>query len=153
MLLDGDNRWLIAEDKYRGVHQSVPDPEHPATRYMDERDLPFIGGISAATEALCRDLPQLFDGLPTVPDYWRLQLANSAFCLRNGYHSLFETLYIAARYEPRASDSVGAQLLELFESSRDSAAASLYRDLMALLQPVLDEGLRSEERLTPSPVG
>ncbi|NNJ15300.1 hypothetical protein CSV86_008635 [Pseudomonas putida CSV86] len=152
-LLAGDNRWLIAEDKYRSTHQWVPDPLHPATRYMDELDTPFIGGISAATEALCRDLPQLFDGLPSLPEYWRFQLANSAFWLRNGYHSLFETLYMAARYEPLAEGSVGDQLLALFDRGRDHPASALYRDLMALLRPLIDQGLSGEERLAPDPAG
>lgn len=152
-LLAADNQWLIAEDKYRGAHQAVPDPQHPSSLYMDELDTPFIGGISTATEALCRDLPQLFDGLPDVPDYWRFQLANSAFWLRNGYHSLFETLYVAARYEPLAGDSVGDRLLALFDNSRDAAPASLYQGIMALLQPLLDRDLPTEQQLTPAPAG
>ncbi|OLS62889.1 hypothetical protein [Pseudomonas putida] len=152
-LAGGDNRWLIAEDKYRGAHQWAPDPQHPATAYMDDLDAPFIGGISVTTEALCRDLPQLFDGLPTLPDYWRFQLANSAFWLRNGYHSLFETLYLAARYEPLVEGSVGARLLALFDRSRNAAPLALYQDLMALLQPVLDRDLPSDQRLAAAPGG
>ncbi|MDU9388998.1 hypothetical protein [Pseudomonas sp. zfem002] len=149
-LLAADNSWLIAEDKYRGYHQYRADPRHPHSHYMDQLDSPFSGGVSGVTEALCRGLPGLFDGPPSVTRYWRFQLANSAFWLRNGYHSLFETLYVAACEEPPAAEAIGTRLQELFErcSAVGTPAGALYDGAMALILPLVNRDLAAAERLS-----
>lgn len=152
VLLAADNSWLVAQDKYRGYHQYVPDPQHPLGVQMDALDTPFTGGVSGATQALCDDLPTLLDGAPAVADYWRFQLANSAFWLRNGYHSLFETLHVAARNEP-PGEGIGVQMLELFDRCQalDSAPGALYEGAMALVLPLVNDDLPAADRLHVSP--
>ncbi|MHA6195628.1 hypothetical protein ACX3YG_14785 [Pseudomonas wadenswilerensis] len=149
-LLAADDSWLLGEDKYRGYHQFVVDPQHPYSRRMHQLDVPFTGGISAVTGALSRKAPWLFEGLPTLSAYWRFQLANSAFWLRNGYHSLFETLYAAACEEPVAEDGIGVALLTLFERCRavETAPGALYDGAMALLLPLLNRDLAPADRLS-----
>lgn len=148
-LLAADNRWVIAEDKYRGYLQYVADPQHPQTRVMETLDVPFTGGISRVTEVLSREFTKLLEEPPTLVDYWRFQLANSAFWLRNGYHSLFETLYVAACQEPSGPEGIGTPLLALFERCRaaDSAPGALYDGAMALILPLVNSDLALAERL------
>ncbi len=150
ILFGVDDSWLVPEDKYRGYHQFVADPEHPHSRRMHQLDVPFTGGISEVMHAWSSKVPWLLDGLPTLTAYWRFQLVNSAFWLRNGYHSLFETLYMAAVEEPVAEDGIGVALLALFERCRalETAPAALYDGTMVLLLPLLNRGLAPTDQLS-----
>lgn len=140
---------VIAEDKYRGYHRFGIDPDSATGAYMDELDVPFTGGLSAQVEALCRNIPELYARLPGLQTYWRLQLAICAFLLRNGYHSFFETIYLAARYEPALPGAVGARLLALFDRCRQPQTGSgvLYRGAAELVLVLVNQGLSQERHL------
>lgn len=155
VLLAAEGGWLIAEDKYRGYNQYFADPQSPVGLYMEELDCPFVGGLSSVTASVCRELPLLFDGEPSLADYWCLQLAFAAFLLRNGYHSFFETIYQAARFEPQVADGIGEQLLELFDRCRapDTGAGALYQGCCALILPLVNDDLAQGLHLRPPRFG
>lgn len=134
---------VIVEDKYRGYHRSRIDPVSATGAYMDALDTPFIGGISEQVEALCRNLPALHRELSGLDGYWRVQLAIAAFLLRNGYHSFFEAIYPAARYEPAQSGGIGAGLLALFDRCRGPQATggALYQGAGRLILPLVNHDL------------
>lgn len=140
---------VITEDKYRGYHRFRIDPDSATGAYMDALDVPFMGGLSGQAEMLCRNLPALYDGQPGLDIYWRLHLAISAYMLRNGYHSFFETLYLAARHEPALSGAIGGRLLALFDRCRQPQAGSgaLYRGAAELVLPLVNGGLSPEHHL------
>ncbi|MDC9620245.1 TcdA/TcdB pore-forming domain-containing protein [Xenorhabdus sp. XENO-7] len=141
---DGSN--LIKDDKYRSYNQFRPDPENKATRYMNDLDTPFVGGISGTTQTVSNVLPELFGDTLSVKEYWNFQMANAAFMIRNGYHSFFETFYVAARYEPKSADSIGKGMLQMFDEYRaegreKALQGELYDGVMAHVLPIINQGL------------
>ncbi|MGZ0703177.1 TcdA/TcdB pore-forming domain-containing protein [Pseudomonas piscis] len=149
-----DATLVIADDKYRSYNQFRPDPGNIATRYMGDLDTPFVGGISGTTQTVSNALPELFEGAPSVKQYWQFQMANAAFMIRNGYHSFFETLYVAARYEPQGPDSIGQDLLQMFdryraEGSQQALHGELYDGVMARVLPIVNQGLPAAEEFHP----
>ncbi|RXU65576.1 cytotoxin [Pseudomonas protegens] len=149
-----DAPLLIADDKYRSYSQFRPDPDNPATRYMNDLDTPFVGGISGTTQTVSNALPELFGQGLSVKQYWQFQMANAAFMIRNGYHSFFETLYVAARYEPQGPGSIGPQLLQMFdryraEGSREALHGKLYDGVMARVLPIVNQGRAASEEFHP----
>lgn len=146
--------WLVEDDKYRSYNQFRPDPENVATRYMNDLDTPFVGGISGTTQTVSNALPELFGGALSVKQYWQFQMANAAFMIRNGYHSFFETLYVAARYEPQGADSIGQDMLQMFDRYRaegheQALQGELYDGVMARVLPIVNEGLPASEQFHP----
>ncbi|WP_025127307.1 TcdA/TcdB pore-forming domain-containing protein [Pseudomonas sp. PH1b] len=142
--------WLIADDKYRSYNQFRPDPANPASRYMSDLDTPFVGGISGTTQTVSNVLPELFGGALSVKQYWQFQMANAAFMIRNGYHSFFETLYVAARYEPQGPDSIGPDVLQMFDryraqGSTQALQGELYDGVMERVLPLVNQGLPASE--------
>ncbi|WP_422420424.1 TcdA/TcdB pore-forming domain-containing protein [Pseudomonas sp. GZD-222] len=151
---NGDGSSQIKDDKYRSYNQFRPDPKNPATRYMNDLDTPFVGGISGTTQTVSNVLPELFGGALNVKQYWQFQMANAAFMIRNGYHSFFETLYVAARYEPQEEGSIGKDLLRMFdqyraEGSHRALQGELYEGVMARILPIINEGLPVAEQFYP----
>ncbi|MGY1448442.1 TcdA/TcdB pore-forming domain-containing protein [Pseudomonas chlororaphis] len=149
-----DTTFLIADDKYRSYSQFRPDPGNAATRYMNDLDTPFVGGISGTTQTVSNALPELFGGALSVKQYWQFQMANAAFMIRNGYHSFFETLYVAARYEPQGPGSIGQDLLQMFdryraEGSQEALHGELYDGVMARVLPIVNQGLPAAEEFHP----
>lgn len=149
-----DAALLIQDDKYRSYSQFRPDPNNEATRYMNDLDTPFVGGISGTTQTVSNALPELFGSAPSVKQYWQFQMANAAFMIRNGYHSFFETLYVAARYEPQGPDSIGKDLLQTFdryraEGRREALHGELYDAVMARVLPIVNQGLAPSEEFHP----
>ncbi|ROL62627.1 cytotoxin [Pseudomonas protegens] len=149
-----DAALLIQDDKYRSYSQFRPDPNNEATRYMNDLDTPFVGGISGTTQTVSNALPELFGSAPSVKQYWQFQMANAAFMIRNGYHSFFETLYVAARYEPQGPDSIGQDLLQTFdryraEGRREALHGELYDAVMARVLPIVNQGLAPSEEFHP----
>ncbi|WP_095153713.1 hypothetical protein [Pseudomonas sp. Irchel 3E13] len=144
-----DDDWLIAEDKYRGYHQFVHEPDSLASRYMESLDSPFVAGISPICAVLSGELPQWFGRVPAPEDYWRFQLAISAFLLRNGHHGFFETIYVAARYEPPWPGAIGVLLLALFDRCREPGTGSgaLYQGAMALILPLVNRDIEPSRQL------
>ncbi|WP_340622197.1 TcdA/TcdB pore-forming domain-containing protein [Xenorhabdus siamensis] len=138
---DGSN--LIKDDKYRSYNQFRPDPKNKATLYMNDLDTPFVGGISGTTQTVSNVLPQLFDVALSIKEYWQFQMANAAFMIRNGYHSFFETFYVAARYEPESADSIGKDMLHMFDKYRAEGKekGELYEGVMARILPIINQGL------------
>ncbi|MGR4041689.1 TcdA/TcdB pore-forming domain-containing protein [Pseudomonas sp. 910_21] len=149
-----DAALLIQDDKYRSYSQFRPDPNNEATRYMNDLDTPFVGGISGTTQTVSNALPELFGSAPSVKQYWQFQMANAAFMIRNGYHSFFETLYVAARYEPQGPDSIGKDLLQTFDryraqGHREALHGELYDAVMARVLPIVNQGLAPSEEFHP----
>ncbi|MGA3823038.1 TcdA/TcdB pore-forming domain-containing protein [Pseudomonas chlororaphis] len=149
-----DTSFLIADDKYRSYSQFRPDPSNAATRYMNDLDTPFVGGISGTTQTVSNALPELFGGALSVKQYWQFQMANAAFMIRNGYHSFFETLYVAARYEPQGPGSIGQDLLQMFdryraEGSKEALHGELYDGVMARVLPIVNQGVPAAEEFHP----
>ena len=145
-----DASFLIEDDKYRSYNQFRPDPANPASRYMSDLDTPFVGGISGTTQTVSNVLPELFDGALSVKQYWQFQMANAAFMIRNGYHSFFETLYVAARYEPQGPDSIGPDMLQMFDryraqGSTQALQGELYDGVMQRVLPIVNQGLPASE--------
>lgn len=149
-----DGSYQIKDDKYRSYNQFRPDPKNPATRYMNDLDTPFVGGISDTTQAVSNVLPELFGGVLSVKQYWQFQMANAAFMIRNGYHSFFETLYVAARYEPQEEGSIGKDLLQMFDQYRAEGShrvlqGELYEGVMARVLPIINQGLLVADQYYP----
>nr|WP_323864933.1 TcdA/TcdB pore-forming domain-containing protein [Xenorhabdus sp. Flor] len=146
-----DGSYRIKEDKYRSYNQFRPDPENKATRYMSDLDTPFVGGISGTTQTVSNVLPELFGHTLSVKQYWQFQMANAAFMIRNGYHSFFETFYVAARYEPEGADSIGKDMLQMFDQYRDAGRekalqGELYAGVMERVLPIINQGLPEAEK-------
>ncbi|WP_448511499.1 insecticidal toxin MCF [Photorhabdus laumondii] len=149
-----EDSYLIKDDKYRSYNQFRPDPKNDATRYMNDLDTPFVGGISGTTQTVSNALPELFGGALSVKQYWQFQMANAAFMIRNGYHSFFETLYVAARYEPEGADSIGKDMLQMFdkyraEGSKRELRGELYDGVMARVLPIINQGLPAADEFHP----
>jgi hypothetical protein len=146
-----DGTYVINDDKQRSYNQYQPDPSRAATAYMDALDTPFTGGISGTTRVVSSHLTSLF-GSMTLTQYWQFQLANAALMIRNGYHSFFEALYVAARYEPQAEGRVGPQMLELFDTLKAAGEkgfdlkGQLYTETMKLLLPIVEAGAADGNR-------
>ncbi|MBC8944526.1 TcdA/TcdB pore-forming domain-containing protein [Xenorhabdus indica] len=141
-----DGSYLIKDDKYRSYNQFRPDPNNDATRYMNDLDTPFVGGISGTTQTVSNALPELFGGALSTKEYWQFQMVNAAFMIRNGYHSFFETFYVAARYEPKNADSIGKDMLQMFDKYRaegkeKALQGKLYDGVMARVLPIINQGL------------
>ncbi|WP_118985119.1 TcdA/TcdB pore-forming domain-containing protein [Photorhabdus sp. CRCIA-P01] len=141
-----DGSYLIKDDKYRSYNQFRPDPNNDATRYMNDLDTPFVGGISGTTQTVSNALPELFGRALSVKEYWQFQMANAAFMIRNGYHSFFETFYVAARYEPKGTGSIGEDMLQMFDKYRAKGRvmvlwSELYDGVMARVLPIINQGL------------
>ncbi|MET3055076.1 C80 family cysteine peptidase [Pseudomonas alkylphenolica] len=142
---------LVNEDKYRSYNQFRPDPASPATQFMRDLDTPFVGGISGTTQMVSNAMLELFGRTLTPKQYWQFQMANAAFMIRNGYHSFFETLYVAARYEPPGADSIAASLLRLFDQYQAAGASQdlkgkLYEGVMNRIQPLVNQGLEPAQQ-------
>ncbi|PHM48847.1 TcdA/TcdB pore-forming domain-containing protein [Xenorhabdus miraniensis] len=149
-----DGSYLIKDDKYRSYNQFRSDVKHDATRYMNDLDTPFMGGISGTTQTVSNVLPELFGGTLSVKQYWQFQMANAAFMIRNGYHSFFETFYVAARYEPEGADSIGKDILRMFdkyraEGSKRALQGELYDGVMARVLPIVNQGLSAADEFHP----
>jgi hypothetical protein len=149
-----DGSYVINDDKQRSYNQYQPDPSYSATAYMDALDTPFTGGISGTTRVVSSHLASLF-GSMTLTQYWQFQLANAALMIRNGYHSFFETLYVAARYEPKGEGAVGPQMLALFDKLKAAGEKKefdlkglLYTETMELLLPIVEAGVAEGNRYT-----
>nr|WP_245759035.1 TcdA/TcdB pore-forming domain-containing protein [Xenorhabdus koppenhoeferi] len=146
-----DGPYRIKEDKYRSYNQFRPDSENKATHYMSDLDTPFVGGISGTTQTVSNVLPELFGYPLSVKEYWQFQMANAAFMIRNGYHSFFETFYIAARYEPKGAGSIGKVMLQMFDQYRDKGRkealqGELYAGVMERVLPIINQGLPEAEK-------
>ncbi|OWO78865.1 cytotoxin [Photorhabdus luminescens] len=149
-----DGSYLIKDDKYRSYNQFRPDPNNDATRYMNNLDTPFVGGISGTTQTVSNALPELFDRTLSVREYWQFQMANAAFMIRNGYHSFFETFYVAARYEPKGTGSIGEDMLQMFdkyraEGNKEMLQGELYDGVMARILPIVNQGLSAADEFHP----
>ncbi|WP_391527916.1 insecticidal toxin MCF [Photorhabdus akhurstii] len=149
-----DGSYLIKDDKYRSYNQFRPDFKNDATRYMNDLDTPFVGGISGTTQTVSNVLTELFGGALSVRQYWQFQMANAAFMIRNGYHSFFETFYVAARYEPENADSIGKEMLQMFdkyrvEGSKKALQGKLYDGVMARVLPIINQGLSAADEFHP----
>lgn len=147
--------YVILDDKYQSYSQFVPDTNKNSTLYMRDLDTPFVGGISGTTKMVTKALSgkDLFGRTLTLKEYWQFQMANAAFMIRNGYHSFFETLYVAARYEPTLPGGVGQKLLDMFDRYRELGAGtelqgSVYEEVMALVLPVVNQGLPAAEQFS-----
>ncbi|CAM3309707.1 Conserved protein of unknown function [Xenorhabdus nematophila ATCC 19061] len=146
-----DGSHLITDDKYRSYSQFRPDPKNQATLYMNDLDTPFVGGISGTTQTVSNVLPKLFGDTLSVKEYWNFQMANAAFMIRNGYHSFFETFYVAARYEPEGAGSIGKDMLQMFDKYRDEGRekalqSELYDGVMERVLPIINQGLPEAEK-------
>ncbi|WP_237387987.1 TcdA/TcdB pore-forming domain-containing protein [Xenorhabdus sp. Sc-CR9] len=146
-----DGPYRIKEDKYRSYNQFRPAPKNEATRYMSDLDTPFVGGISGTTQTVSNVLPELFGNTLSVKEYWNFQMANTAFMIRNGYHSFFETFYVAARYEPEGEGSIGKDMLQMFDQYRDAGKervleGELYAGVMERVLPIINQGLPEAEK-------
>lgn len=145
-----DGSYVISDDKQRSYNQYQPD-RSPATTYMAALDIPFTGGISGTTRVVSSHLTSLFGSL-TLKQYWQFQLANAALMIRNGYHSFFEAIYVAARYEPQGEGAVGPQLLDLFDTLKAAGEkgfdlkGQLYTETMKLVMPIVEDGVTEANR-------
>ncbi|WP_350303958.1 insecticidal toxin MCF [Photorhabdus viridis] len=149
-----DGSFLIKDDKYRSYNQFRPDPKNKTTRYMNDLDIPFVGGISGTTQTVSNTLPKLFGDTLSVKQYWQFQMANAAFMIRNGYHSFFETFYVAARYEPKAKGNIGKSMLDMFdkyraEGSKRALQGELYDGVMVRVLPIINQGLPAADEFHP----
>lgn len=102
-------------DKMRSPNVYVPQEESDMTKYMKRQDQPFVGGVSGTTRDQSQVLEEIFDKETLKKNYWDFQLLNAAFMIGNAYHSFFESIYVAARYD-RYTD-IGAKVLTEFDKA------------------------------------
>ncbi|WP_137935837.1 hypothetical protein [Chitinivorax sp. B] len=88
-----------------------------ASQYMKDLDVPFTGGISGTTRDICTALPTIAPNL-NPKEQKDLFLSNAAFMVENQYHSMFEALYPAARYNMGGN---GQELINTFDRCRNNA--------------------------------
>ncbi|WP_079248319.1 C80 family cysteine peptidase [Lysobacter antibioticus] len=147
--------FLFPNDKLRSRNLYVPDENSDASKYMNALDVPFTGGISGTTRDVTQYLSSTLGETLSVQQYWKFELANAALMIRNGYHSFFEAIYVAARFEPKAADSKGPALLQLFDDLKTKASGGamltheLYTGVMAELLPVVNEGAAGAQVFVP----
>lgn len=103
-------------DKLRSPQHYVPKEGSKATGYMREQELPFVGGVSGTTRDQNQVLEDIFDPKQLKDHYWDFQLMNAAFMIGNGYHSFFETIYVAARYDRYTP--IGEKVLAQFDRAK-----------------------------------
>ena len=106
-------------DPMRSSSGFRPDPTSPTTAYMQDKDLPFVGGISGTTRDIIKALPTLAPGL-SAQESKDLMLLNAGFMAKNQYHSIPEALYPAARLDVGGA---GAELLQAFDSAKQGNTA------------------------------
>ncbi|EGY29539.1 mcf [Candidatus Regiella insecticola 5.15] len=142
---DDSDGMRITDDKLKSRNWYRPD-QSEMSAFMVDLDTPFSGGISGTTRDVTLQLTNLFGSL-NVHEYWSLQLFNAAQMINNGYHSFFETLYVAAFLEDRFVEKgqcIGKQLRDTFDDLHQRAKrgeilnGQLYEQTLALILPKLD---------------
>jgi hypothetical protein len=120
---------MMPYDINRSTTQYGPSPGASMTNYMAAKQLPFAGGVSGTTRDQSQVLAHFFSPETLKDHYWRFQLTNAAFMIANGYHSFFEAIYVAARFDP---SEVGKKVLEEFARLRDGTARQhqIYLDIL-----------------------
>ncbi|WP_252090979.1 TcdA/TcdB pore-forming domain-containing protein [Pseudomonas sp. MWU13-3659] len=150
--------WAL--DRQGTYRVAVPDA--PATRYMRTLGLPQVGGVSGLAAQVTQQLSGLLQRPLTLQEYWLFQLNQAAFNLLRGEHALFEVLYVAARHEPHIAQGIGKRLLALLDrqhgvKARDARLATLYTQALALVLPIVNQGVAPVVRLElaalPAPRG
>ncbi|MDE1465936.1 YopT-type cysteine protease domain-containing protein, partial [Spartinivicinus poritis] len=151
-----DGSYVIKDDKLQSHNQFEPDTQQSTTEYMQNLDAPFTGGISGTTRDISRVYQSLFGNI-TLQQYWQFQLANAAFMIRNGYHSFFETLYVAARYAPDGDNGIGKEIITIFDRLNqqgelgEKPQGAIYQEVMNKILPIVNDGIDTNSRLTMPP--
>ncbi|NEO89247.1 MAG: DUF4157 domain-containing protein [Moorea sp. SIO3G5] len=123
---------LMPYDIYRSSTRYVPREGNKMTDYMKALDMPFVGGVSGTTRDQTQVLEHIFDQQTMKKHYWDFQLMNAAFMIANGYHSFFETIYVAARYD---HTDTGTKILNEFSKMR-AGGYSEYEAYKSILRAI-----------------
>lgn len=133
LLLNSSHRTKTSDDIFQSDRNYVPDMSNPMTTYMRDRSIPFVGGISGTTRDISSRLEEIIGDL-SADDYWTLQIMNAAFMIDNGYHSFFEAMYSAARYDTKSP--VGEQIVKKIDEMKTGATIdtpSVYGSILNLI--------------------
>lgn len=119
-------------DKFKSTHQHTAKSGNEMTAYMQALGMPFIGGVSGTTRDQSQVLDHIFTKETLKNSYWDFQLLNAAFMIGNSYHSFFETIYVAARYD-KYTDK-GAKILAEFDKAHSgSGGIQIYLNILNLI--------------------
>lgn len=125
-----DDASMMPYDIHRSPTRYVPKKSNKMSEYMEDIDMPFVGGVSGTTRDQSQVLPHIFDKETLRDHYWDFQLMNASFMIANGYHSFFETIYVAARYDPSTK---GELILREFAKMKDKATYGKHDAYTAIL--------------------
>lgn len=133
-----DSERYMPYDKFRSTHRYVPKEGSKMTKYMRARELPFVGGVSGTTRDQSKVLEAMFGKETLEKHYWDFQLMNAAFMIGNAYHSFFEAIYVAARYDTYTS--IGEKVLAEFDEAnqKDANKFAIYVKILKLISPDKD---------------
>jgi hypothetical protein len=130
-------------DKFRSPQRFIPKEFDDMTEYMQNRHLPFIGGVSGTTRDQSKVLKDIFGPDKLKDIYWDLQLLNASFMIGNAYHSFFETMYVAARFDtytlkdPVLKLNKGDRILAAFDEADKNGMKNdeLYQRILEIINP------------------
>lgn len=132
-LKPGDENGDMPYDKFRSAFKYKPDEGKKMTGIMKELDMPFVGGVSGTTRDQSQVLESMFSKPVLEQKYWDFQLMNAAFMIANGYHSFFESLYVAARFDHYTDK--GGKVLTKFNELRSNKKQGLevYTEILDII--------------------
>lgn len=117
-----DKERYMPYDKERSPSKFVPKEGNDMTDYMNVLKMPFVGGISGTTRDQSQKLETIYDKSTLKTSYWDLQILNAAFMIGNGYHSFFEAIYVAARFDHYTENpNIGEAVLAKFKEAKNEA--------------------------------
>lgn len=115
-------------DRMQSTKRFTLDKSNPLTEYMEKLDAPFIGGVSGTTRDICKSMNSVLGEMKSG-SYWKFQMLNASFMVKSNYHSMFETLYVAARYDKGDEDTRGKKILQHFDELAKKNGGSKPDDL------------------------
>ena len=134
-----DKRKDMPYDKFKSTQRYTAKDGNEMTEYMKNLNMPFIGGVSGTTRDQSQVLEDIFTEQTLKDSYWDFQLLNAAFMIGNSYHSFFETIYVAARYD-KYTDK-GKLILQEFDKATQTkkTGIDIYIKILEILE--VDEGV------------
>jgi hypothetical protein len=119
-------------DKFKSTQLYTAKSGSEMTDYMRSLDMPFIGGVSGTTRDQSQVLAHIFTKQTLEQNYWDFQRLNAAFMIGNSYHSFFETIYVAARYD-KYTDKGPKILAEFDKMHGKSHDIKIYLSILKLI--------------------
>jgi len=126
-----DDASMMPYDIHHSPTHHIPKKSNKMSEYMAEIDMPFVGGVSGTTRDQSQVLSHIFDAKTLKDHYWDFQLMNASFMIANGYHSFFETIYVAARYD---TSQKGELILREFANMKNRKKYGKYNAYTTILK-------------------